>query len=55
MRNFNAIVITDWADNVFVTDANITEKLSLVKKFFGYGRKNFGVLCGFGGYTQKDI
>lgn len=25
MRNFNAIVITDRADNVFVTDPNITE------------------------------
>ena len=41
MRNFNAIDITDLADNVFVTDANITEKLSLVKKFFGYRSKKF--------------
>ena len=47
MRNFNAIVITDRADNVFVIDANITEKLSLVKKFFGYRSKKFGVLRSF--------
>ena len=50
MRNFNAIVIADWADNVLVIDANITEKLSLVKKFFGYRSKKFGILRSFLGY-----